>query len=355
MKKYLLPETGHFYKANLHCHTVLSDGEQTPQEVKDYYKAHGYSVVAFTDHDVFIPHNDLTDDEFVAMGGFEVEINEKGKPFSDIKCCHICFVALDENIEIHPLWHRTKYISGGGIPESSKLVKFDPNKPDYNRFYTAECVNDMMRIGRESNFFVTYNHPNWSLENYNDYMSYNNMDAMEIYNYSSERGGYLDYCPTVYDDMLRGGKKIFCIATDDNHSYFSSCGGFTMIKAESLSYQNIAKNLKAGNFYASSGPKIHSLWVEDNVVHITCSPANRIYLNGNVRCSKAVFAGGDDDTITEASFSLRGHEGYFRLTVLDVHGKFAETNAYYIDDVFEKPKQTNNTSPQNPNLEQEYC
>ncbi len=26
MRKYLLPETGSFYKANLHCHTNLSDG-----------------------------------------------------------------------------------------------------------------------------------------------------------------------------------------------------------------------------------------------------------------------------------------------------------------------------------------
>ena len=34
MRKYLLPEGGNFYKANLHCHTVLSDGAMTPEEVK---------------------------------------------------------------------------------------------------------------------------------------------------------------------------------------------------------------------------------------------------------------------------------------------------------------------------------
>ena len=27
MKKYLLPNTGNYYKANLHCHTTLSDGK----------------------------------------------------------------------------------------------------------------------------------------------------------------------------------------------------------------------------------------------------------------------------------------------------------------------------------------
>lgn len=34
MKHFLLPETGHFYKANLHCHSTVSDGSRTPEEIK---------------------------------------------------------------------------------------------------------------------------------------------------------------------------------------------------------------------------------------------------------------------------------------------------------------------------------
>ena len=44
MKKYLLPENGNFYKANLHCHTNISDGKLTPAERKavhlEYLEAH---------------------------------------------------------------------------------------------------------------------------------------------------------------------------------------------------------------------------------------------------------------------------------------------------------------------------
>ena len=70
MKKHLLPESGNFYKANLHCHTVLSDGCLTPEEVKEIYKNAGYSVVAYTDHDILIPHHaELSDDEFLALNG----------------------------------------------------------------------------------------------------------------------------------------------------------------------------------------------------------------------------------------------------------------------------------------------
>lgn len=40
-KQYLLPSKGRFYKANLHCHTVLSDGHLTAEEVKRAYMERG--------------------------------------------------------------------------------------------------------------------------------------------------------------------------------------------------------------------------------------------------------------------------------------------------------------------------
>ncbi len=49
MKKYLLPESGKFYKANLHLHTTISDGRMTPEEVKQAYMEQGYSLLAYTD------------------------------------------------------------------------------------------------------------------------------------------------------------------------------------------------------------------------------------------------------------------------------------------------------------------
>ena len=75
MKHYLIPESGRFYKANLHTHTTCSDGCKTPEEIKEIYKAHGYSVVAYTDHDVMINHSDLNDENFLAITSHEVETN----------------------------------------------------------------------------------------------------------------------------------------------------------------------------------------------------------------------------------------------------------------------------------------
>ena len=45
MRKYLLSKDGNFYRANLHCHTTVSDGKRTPEEIKEIYKSKGYSIV----------------------------------------------------------------------------------------------------------------------------------------------------------------------------------------------------------------------------------------------------------------------------------------------------------------------
>ena len=52
--KYLIGNKGNFYKANLHTHTTVSDGRFTPEEIKNLYLEKGYSVVAFTDHNVIV-------------------------------------------------------------------------------------------------------------------------------------------------------------------------------------------------------------------------------------------------------------------------------------------------------------
>jgi len=332
MKKYLISEKGTFYKANLHCHTNLSDGAFSPEEVKAHYMKEGYSVIAFTDHDIFLTHPELNSEDFLALNGFEVEITEEGKPsWDESKCCHICMVALDETIKNHPLWHRTDYLFGNASKHREQ-VQFDPNVPDYVREYTPECISDMMRIGAEHNFFVTYNHPRWSLEEYPQYSKYNNMHAMEIYNHGCYVEGYADYNGVVYDEMLRAGKRICCIATDDNHNSHDECGGYTMIKAETLSYEAVAAGLKKGDFYASTGVQIDALWYEDGKVHITFPEAAKVIMTTGLRKQVTKRApDGDPKAWNEAVFELNGTEKYFRITVFDQEGNTADTNAYFLD------------------------
>ena len=79
MKKFLLPESGNYYKANLHSHSTVSDGARTPEELKALYKSKGYSIVAYTDHNVLITHLELTDETFLALSGTELDVNNADK------------------------------------------------------------------------------------------------------------------------------------------------------------------------------------------------------------------------------------------------------------------------------------
>ena len=317
MRKYLLPEKGEFYKANLHCHSTYSDGNWTPEEIKERYMKEGYSVVAYTDHNFFTSHNNLTDSNFVALNGIEYGVNNV--EFGGVldmkfrKNCDICMIAL--------------------YPDVDKT--YDQINTDFVFRYTPESVNELIEGGRKNNFFVTHNHPTWSREEYTDYINYNNMHAMEICNYGCVCSGFDEHNSKIYDDMLRKGKRLYCIATDDNHNKpgrtLDSFGGFTMIKSEKLEYTAITKALLNGSFYASEGPLIESLYYEDGKVYIKTSPAQEIFITkpgknvGKVR--------EEGRLVDKGEFTVADNDVYFYITVVGENGTKAYTNAYFLDEI----------------------
>ena len=335
MRKYLLPEDGKFYKANLHSHSTVSDGLWTPEEMKSEYIKEGYSIIAYTDHNLMVTHNELTDDNFLALNGIEFGVNNivDNKPsYKMRKNCDICMIALKPDNDIQPCWDK-----GTVVPDEYKsLVKFDETKPNFKMEYKPEVINAMILEGKKCGFFVTHNHPMWSREEYTDYIQYENMDAMEIYNHGSACSGHDEHNAKIYDEQLRKGKRLYCIATDDNHNksgrVSDSFGGFTMIKSKELKYEAITEALVNGNFYASEGPIINELYFEDGKVFITTEPAKEIYIT---KCGKNLGkVQADKELVTSACFNIDSDDEYFFITVVGADGKKAYTNAYYPIDLF---------------------
>jgi hypothetical protein len=297
--------------------------------------ARGYSIVAYTDHNIMIDHSYLADEGFLPLRGYEIDITEnKDAGFCNKKCCHICFIAKDPKNTRQVCFHRTKHLVGN-TKNYVYLVDFDESLPDYERFYNPESINDIIRLGLENGFFITYNHPIWSMETRDEYLKYDGMHAMEICNWSSYSSGFDDYVPQIYDEMLRAGKRIYCTAADDNHNRDEnqardSFGGFNMIKADKLEYRAIINALSNGHFYASMGPEIFDLYIEDGRIYITCSPAKRIMMAAEHRNAQCVWAK-DSEPLTEASFEISEAFGYVRLTVEDENGRYANTQAYFLD------------------------
>lgn len=350
MRKYLLPKNGNFYKANLHSHSTYSDGKLTPEEMKKAYVEKGYSILAFTDHNILVSHNDLTDDKFLALNGLEIDFYEgwnpdfvsDGKSYLTWKGTHLNFIALSPDNIIQPCFHRTKNRIIGSKDKYAHLIKYDENKPDFEKIYSGEGVTAAMQEARDNGFYVIYNHPCWSLESIEDIKNYHGFHAMEICNYGSFVEGTCEYAPKIYDDVLRLGKRVFCVAADDNHNrhpfdsrHNDSFGGFTMIKAEKLSYENVANALLNGDFYASMGPEINELYYEDGKVFIKTSKADKISLSCGTRRSKSVFDE-DGNGLYGAEFTLTDEDVYFRITVTDKENNNAHTRAYFLDELIEK-------------------
>ena len=338
MKVYLDPSKK-YYKANLHTHTRYSDGRATPETVKEEYLKRGYSVVAYTDHEHLININRLTDENFIAITGVELGISgpkvDTDSPLPSGKMVHINLFAKDPECDVTPFY-----------AESHDWYKFDDVrhlvKPGekISRGFSHEEINNLVRRAHELGFLVSLNHPNWSLITAEDYLGYEGFDFVEIYNTGCVRSGqHTD--EAAFNDMMKAGKKIYCTAADDNHNAAGfegrktdSFGGWVMIAADKLGYTEIMNALEAGDFYATSGPEIYSISLDDSgeesVIRVECSPARAIYLITQGRRNARALPEGEETLITGGAIKLYPQDARFRIRVEDEFGNCAWSQIYDI-------------------------
>lgn len=342
MKRYLFPENGNLYKANLHSHSTFSDGKLTPEEMKAEYMKRGYSIIAFTDHEVFFTHNELTDENFLALNGSEISIEEPSNENGFFRVCHLSIISKDKNnckqVCFHPnyLWYFSDDIVETFVKEKRYFGEY------YNRVYSVDGINDIIKIAKENGFFVTYNHIGWDRESFVFVSRLENYDGFEVCNYRSYMEGTDYYNIALYDDLLRQGKRPFPISSDDNHNmtlfedqgfvdFTDSFGGFTYIMAPDLSYESVISAMEKGDMYASMGPVIKSLYYEDGNYYIETSPVREIYLRaGNRHTERA--ASPDGKPITSAVLRGFDNDVFVRFSAIDFDGNAADTRAYDLKD-----------------------
>lgn len=324
MRVYLLPEEGQFYKANMHSHSTLSDGHITPSELKEIYKKKGYSVYAFTEHaHLHDLREQLDDKNFITIPSYEIAFkrNYKTTPFPAIYDGPSPTPTHAETIHMNLFW-----IDPEKQPQEIEYA-------DLYEDYSVENINTVIRRAKEAGYFVSYNHPHWSLNTGSLYNHLEGLDALEIINGAAYRSSGLDHVPHVYREMAWNGKRLVCIAGDDNHRFHHFFWAWTMIKAPELSHKAVMDALQAGNCYASAGPEIKELYVEDGVVHITTSEAQAIYYSvAGRRKIAALSSENNGEPITHAEFKIDKNDIFFHLMVKDMQGKPANTRIFYLDE-----------------------
>lgn len=307
MKKttFIQDENAVWLKGNIHSHTCNSDGELTPEEMKEAYKHHGYDFLAVTDHDYYSDTRYLTDDTFTMIQGFELWSN----------------ASKGQDIHVHYLW-------------ANSLEGVESNKHICLAERTGECATKFAYDMREKGAYVMLNHPHWSMITSLEIEDENPYHAVEIINYGTEWLENTGDGSVFWSEMLHRGVKLWNGGSDDNHNhepldsmYSDSFGGWTVVKAKDRSPEAIMEAMHNGSFYTSTGPEIYDFYVKGDEVHVICSPCERIFVCGDHRCYQRKLG----RHVTEFVTKLKGKEKLVRAEVMDAAGRSAYTNAIYLE------------------------
>lgn len=302
---FLQDENAIWLKGNIHSHSIFSDGNLTPEMMKEAYKHHGYDFLAVTDHDTYTDTRMLTDDKFTMIQGFELWGNASN----------------DKDIHVHFLW-------------DDKIDGIEPGQKIHLPKRTGkECLALSYKL-REKGCYVMLNHPHWSMLTSPEIEDENPYDAVEIINYGTEWLENTGDGSVFWSEMLYRGCRLWNGGGDDNHNHYEldsmysdSFGGFTVVKAADRSAKSIMEAMKKGSFYTSTGPSIYDFYVEDDEIHVVCSPCERIFISGHGRPYQRKLG----RHVTEFVTKLKGPEKLVRAECMDAAGRSAYTNPIYLD------------------------
>ena len=288
--------SGQWYKGNLHTHTSRSDGGIEPEEVVRRYREAGYDFLSITDHST-VTEADPGGDDFLLLLGTELDgdRSEMGETF---------------------------HVVGFGLTESGDV----PRSP---------TVPEAFAWVREHGGEVFIAHPAWSGLSINDLMRYQDHLGVEVFNTGCHFEIAKGYSAAHWDDLLGRGVRMWGFAVDDAHNRTSprhpmdTARAWTMVKAAELNRDAVVKAIREGLFYSSWGPTIEEIAIHDGEVRVRTSPVREINFVAQRWCGGSFFAM-DTPTISEAVYTISGHEDYLRIECRDAEGRWAWSNPIYL-------------------------
>lgn len=300
---------GIWLKGNLHCHSTISDGGLSPNELTLKYKEARYDFLAFTEHN--IKHEGVENIEangLVLLPGAEMPFimdnGQKGE---------ILAINLKEHID-----------TGDGIGPQ-------------------EVINAV----RDQGALAIVAHPYWSELDTSDLEEFDGYCGIEIFNYSCHTSQGRGYSTIYWDTLLRKGRNIYGFAADDchNHSFNSKlsnyfrrllpndlCGAWIMVKAKERTIDGIMQAITKGHFYSSNGPEIKDIKVNGNKLVIQTSEVQAIvvsahgYIHGAQRGQSYTAPGGE--TLNHIEHELKNPRS-LRVECCDVNGNRAWSNCLF--------------------------
>jgi hypothetical protein len=283
---------GNWYRANLHAHTTMSDGDLSPEQAADFYERAGYQVLAITDHS-HVTEVEKRDRRLLLLPGVELggDRSRQGT---------------------------TYHVVGLRLGSRGRVEAFP-----------GATAQDLVNMLREAGGITFLAHPYWSGLMTDDILGIEGCFALEVYNTGCDLEVLRGYSMVHWDDVLTLGQDYGGLAVDDGHAGTVDHGlGWTMIRAEELTAEAVCDALLRGRYYASTGPELLGLTVSDGKIAVETSPVASIAMvSAPERGERARAEAGE--AITSAEFALPKAR-YCRIEATDAAGKTAWSNPFLL-------------------------
>ena len=286
-------EEGVWLRGNLHTHTTVSDGHQTPKEAVYHYAQIAktkrspwmdYRFLALTDHieDTNPDQHEVPRAEnFVVMDGREYS---RGKHIVAIDCPMIFDVDI-------------------------------LGKP------RAECLEDYQKIINHINGdggLAILPHPHWASFDHwtaQEAIDLKGYTAIEIIN-GDRFNGPANLATDVWDAALTAGQRVWGIGSDDFHSARDFCNAWTFVYARECTKEAILEAFRQGSCYASNGAGFSKLYADGEWIVAECADAS-FYAN----CEKTFRFISEGGVLRQhqigmnhaAAYKAQGDEKYIRV------------------------------------------
>ena len=235
-----------FQRGNLHTHSTSSDGSEPIEDMVAWYREHDYRFLAMTEHNLRVDPRDLApleDARFVLIPGEEVTNRWQGQPLHVNSLC-------------------ARVTIGGWIDFPAADV----------------AIARVFAMIRAAGGVPLLNHPNfrWALDVYDIARGATGPYLLEIWSghpivhalgdddHPSEE--------SIWDGLVARGENPTPVAVDDAHSLVEAKGdeavpgrGWVETFGGETSREAICASLAAGQLYASSGPRLSRILVDDDV------------------------------------------------------------------------------------------
>ena len=281
-----------WYKGNLHTHTTVSDGRKSSDEAAAFFRGAGYDFICLTDHRKTGALPAI--DGLLVIPGAEYDIND-AKARS---AWHITAINMAEPFDMAGV------TTPGGI------------------------VANINKAGA----LAVLAHPAWSLLTHEGIMELRGLEAIEVFNGISEAYGNRGDSASYIDALASKGFIRPLLAVDDSHFYDKDALiGFTMVNTDDFTPDGVVDAIRAGRSYASQGPVIRQISINDGVVTVECGPLKRIcFMTDSFWDFDRVADCVNGEPIIRAEYKIKPSDTWLRVEGEDFTGKKCWSNVIVV-------------------------